>query len=214
MRRKRAARATGVHHPQVQTAATAKHVDRRSAVAEIHDHLPGHGLGKRRNPPGGHAVVSGHGQHQGRTDRKGQPPPAHGVQAGGQFFQPSQAAARLGQVVQMGLGRVQIFPAHGLNAQSGEKRFQLRRRKTDFLVHRRFVACPGRRRKDHCPLLPLQVGHDDYLVNKSVIPDGPDRPPKPPSRMRHTDGETLRGELCTIYIATPAGPPFSFCSAC
>ena len=146
--------ATGIHHAQVHAAAAAQHVDARAAVEEIARHLAGHGLRHGRDALGRHAVVPGHGQHQGRAHAQGRDPACHGIQAPAQFFQTPQTAARLGQVVQMGLGLLQqgTFQGTDKEARQGGHFHSL----TIYgnLFHVFYVtSCPARRK--HGPSLPV-----------------------------------------------------------
>ena len=97
------AQAAGVHHPQVDAGGGGQDVDARAAGQEIGHHLTGDFLGKKAHASGGHAVVPGADVDAGRV-HGGFGPAADDEQPGRQFFQASQAAARFGEVVEMGLG--------------------------------------------------------------------------------------------------------------
>ena len=88
-------------------------------------HLPGYGLGKGRNALIGHAVVARNRKHDGRADIDGRLAAADGVELLGKVFKAAKAALRLGEVVQMGLGCIQIFLKQGRDAQAGQDQFKV-----------------------------------------------------------------------------------------
>ena len=126
----------------------------RAAVEEVARHLAGHGLRHGRDALGRHAVVPGHGQHQGRAHAQGRDPACHGIQAPAQFFQTPQTAARLGQVVQMGLGLLQqgAFQGTDKEARQGGHFHSLTIYGNLFHVFC-VTSCPARRK--HGPSLPV-----------------------------------------------------------
>ena len=126
----------------------------RAAVEEVARHLAGHGLRHGRDALGRHAVVPGHGQHQGRAHAQGRDPACHGIQAPAQFFQTPQTAARLGQVVQMGLGLLQqgAFQWTDKEARQGGHFHSLTIYGNLFHVFC-VTSCPARRK--HGPSLPV-----------------------------------------------------------
>jgi hypothetical protein len=66
-------RDAGIDDRQRDAVLPAEHIDRRAAVEEVADHLPGHVLRVGRHAGPGRAVVAGKNQHlrlaQGRRQR-------------------------------------------------------------------------------------------------------------------------------------------------
>ena len=106
----------GIDDSQRNPVVPAEDVDRRAAIEEIADHLPGHILRKGRNAGPGRAVIAGKDQHlrllQHRRQRLLQQPDAHGER-----FQLAERAERLGLAVDLVFERFFNGPVRGRNTE-------------------------------------------------------------------------------------------------